>query len=464
VNAAAYIPGQTNATLALSNLYVNNSYYVTVTNVYGATNSTGTFVTVNNSAPVINSQLPLTNAFSVYAASRPPFSISAGGSIPLSYLWFTNGVRDVGAPNSPTYTRTNPPLGSSTVYCMVTNTLGSTNSMVWTITAIASPTAAYPLMILTNNPIAYWRLNESDNGLNNSNNGVLCRDYAGGNNGVYENTILGLPGYNPATDPTETCAFFTNVYPSAAYGMMYPDFTLPSGQSAAFSIEFWQQSPAGYNNNGSGNYVSKGGSGATQFNIDNQGAGGNYAFVFHNANGTIFGPIDSGVNASDGAWHHVVGTIDETLSSSNMILYVDGVARAWSTIPTASGVLQATNVPLYIGCSISQASGQTYGKMNEVAIYNYALTTNQVQTHYQTGISTGVNTSPTVLSYAVSGNQITLSWPADHTGWRLQQQTNNPGIGLGTSWSDVSGSTSVNQMILPISRTNGTVFYRLKYP
>jgi len=242
--------------------------------------------------------------------------------------------------------------------------------------------------------------------------------------------------------------------------MLYPDFTLPSGQNATFSIEFWQQSPAGYNNGGTGNYVSKGGSGATQFNIDNQGAGGAYAFVFHNAIGTIFGPIDSGVNASDGAWHHLVGTIDETLSTSNMVIYVDGVPRAYSTVPPASGVLQATNTPVYIGCSISQASGQTYGKVNEVALYNYALSPSQVANHYQTGIASG-NARPTI-SFSVSGNQLTLSWPA--TGWVLQAQTNRPSSGLGTNWVDISGSTNVSQLMVTMIQTNGSVYYRLKSP
>ena len=41
--------------------------------------------------------------------------------------------------------------------------------------------------------------------------------------------------------------------------------------------------------------------------------------------------------------------------------------------------------------------------------------------------------------------RLTLSWPADHTGWRLQAQTNNPTTGLGTNWFDVPGSA----MIIP---------------
>jgi autotransporter-associated beta strand protein len=75
-----------------------------------------------------------------------------------------------------------------------------------------------------------------------------------------------------------------------------------------------------------------------------------------------------------------------------------------------------------------------------------------------------VNTSPTNITFAVSGGNLNLSWPADHTGWRLQAQTNSVATGLSGNWFDVAGSTGVNQMTVPINTANGTVFYRLVYP
>ena len=65
------------------------------------------------------------------------------------------------------------------------------------------------------------------------------------------------------------------------------------------------------------------------------------------------------------------------------------------------------------------------------------------------------NLTPAKIVYSVSGNQWTLSWPADHTGWRLQGQTNSFGVGLTTNWSDVPNATSTNQMTFPIGLTNG---------
>jgi autotransporter-associated beta strand protein len=75
-----------------------------------------------------------------------------------------------------------------------------------------------------------------------------------------------------------------------------------------------------------------------------------------------------------------------------------------------------------------------------------------------------IATNPTNILYSVSSNVLTLSWPADHTGWRLQAQTNAPGLGLGTNWADVADSTNVNQLTFPMNPANGSVFYRLVFP
>jgi hypothetical protein len=78
-------------------------------------------------------------------------------------------------------------------------------------------------------------------------------------------------------------------------------------------------------------------------------------------------------------------------------------------------------------------------------------------------VGTGVNTSRTNIVASVSGNQLTLSWPADHTGWTLQSQTNTASVGLGTNWYDVAGSPATNQITITIDRAKPTVFFRLKY-
>jgi autotransporter-associated beta strand protein len=70
--------------------------------------------------------------------------------------------------------------------------------------------------------------------------------------------------------------------------------------------------------------------------------------------------------------------------------------------------------------------------------------------------------NPTNITFSVSGNTLSLSWPADHLGWTLQQQTNSLATGLGTNWVNVPGSTSITSTNITINPALPTVFYRLK--
>jgi len=72
-------------------------------------------------------------------------------------------------------------------------------------------------------------------------------------------------------------------------------------------------------------------------------------------------------------------------------------------------------------------------------------------------------TSPQITMASSSG-QMTLGWPADHTGWLVQGQTNAPDSGLTTNWVTVPGSDSTNQLTLPADPANGSVFFRLSHP
>jgi len=58
-----------------------------------------------------------------------------------------------------------------------------------------------------------------------------------------------------------------------------------------------------------------------------------------------------------------------------------------------------------------------------------------------------------------AGNNLTLSWPADHAGWRLELQTNS----LSGTWATFPGSSATNLEIIPIALTN-SVFFRMIYP
>ena len=72
--------------------------------------------------------------------------------------------------------------------------------------------------------------------------------------------------------------------------------------------------------------------------------------------------------------------------------------------------------------------------------------------------------APVALGLTSVDGQLQCFWPADHTGWKLQAQTNSLAVGLGTNWSDVAGSTQTNLVVQPWNLTNGAVFFRLLRP
>jgi fibronectin type 3 domain-containing protein len=80
------------------------------------------------------------------------------------------------------------------------------------------------------------------------------------------------------------------------------------------------------------------------------------------------------------------------------------------------------------------------------------------------GYMPAVSTTPVQLNMQEAGGQLQFTWPADHTGWRLQSQTNSPTAGLGANWMDVPLAIYTNQIAIPIVTTTGSVFYRLIYP
>jgi len=126
---------------------------------------------------------------------------------------------------------------------------------------------------------------------------------------------------------------------------------------------------------------------------------------------------------------------------------VQSATRA--SLTAASGIL-ATNVAALKFDFTSPSGENGYCGYSEIDVY---------------GMPTQViATNPTNILVAVAGNNLVLNWPSNHTGWRLQVQTNDLTHGLGTNWVEVAGATLTNQFIVPIDPSSGSVFYRLVFP
>jgi hypothetical protein len=90
---------------------------------------------------------------------------------------------------------------------------------------------------------------------------------------------------------------------------------------------------------------------------------------------------------------------------------------------------------------------------------------NSTNRTYTVNVTLQPNLAPAKLTNSVSGNTLTLTWPADHLGWHLQMQTNTLGAGLKTNaWLTIPGTDQITQTNVSIIKTNPTVYFRMTYP
>jgi hypothetical protein len=89
-------------------------------------------------------------------------------------------------------------------------------------------------------------------------------------------------------------------------------------------------------------------------------------------------PTDSATSTAstydDDAWHHIACV---KTSASSLDLYIDGVLVATDASLTATNTLTNSD-PLYVGIDADGTSNDFTGRLDEVRIYNYARTLNQI--------------------------------------------------------------------------------------
>ena len=119
--------------------------------------------------------------------------------------------------------------------------------------------------------------------------------------------------------------------------------------------------------------------------IDKQQSDHKGYFIYHLADGTLFVGYPDGSNWNElgsiggltvGKWTHIVATHN----GSQQRIYIDGVLDK-SRDQTISLVDSTTN--LYIGKHIGSNSYCFNGAIDEVRIYNRALSADEIKTHYQ---------------------------------------------------------------------------------
>jgi hypothetical protein len=87
--------------------------------------------------------------------------------------------------------------------------------------------------------------------------------------------------------------------------------------------------------------------------------------------GTDWGTIFGKTNVNDGHWHHVAGVYDQ----EKIYLYIDGSLDASAEAP---GTIRVNEEPVYIGENSQMPNRFWNGMIDDVRIYNYALSTEEI--------------------------------------------------------------------------------------
>lgn len=229
--------------------------------------------------------------------------------------------------------------------------------------------ATYAEAVSADNPIAYWRLDEAGGSSPDvaTNSGSLSAS----GNGVY----LGAPlRQQPGT-------LAGSADPAVAFDGLVQKLDVPYqaalNPSGRLTVELW---------------VRLGGSLGTirsPLSSRHLPAGGAYGYVFYTTlgnqwefrthTGLAASRVLGGVVQSN-AWTHLVGVYDGVATR----LYVNGVAVGY---PVTNAFAANTVTPLRIGGGANEGSGAFFwpGRIDEVAIYNTALSPARVAAHHQAG-------------------------------------------------------------------------------
>ncbi len=151
---------------------------------------------------------------------------------------------------------------------------------------------------------------------------------------------------------------------------------LPLG-NAARSVEFWFRTPtttaATLFHYGTPSFLS------TDFTIAVNNTGGCISVII----GTYPAMTAPSTFITDSMWHHVVVTYDGP-ATGTMAIWVNGL-KLYSQSALILGTTYNSSYPLSFGGSNASVAASIYGMMDEVALYNVALTPTQIARHYYLG-------------------------------------------------------------------------------
>jgi len=246
--------------------------------------------------------------------------------------------------------------------------------------------------VMGDGPLAYWRMDDQT--------ATITDATANGHNGAADAPVLLNQSSLLPSDPTGNA-----VRATGASRIVVPGFEKigPGG----YTVEFWVRVhtlPVNCCQNLVGD-----GFNANDFFLMNyivgpqQGQVGAIRPHFSFDNTPV--SMDSTTLLQVNQTYHVVTTWDATSPANNAVIYINGQADRVGTVtqnvPAPGG---RGSLPVYIGSDNREPGDGSY-TYDEVAIYNYALTSSDVSRHYQAGVVTDFETT--------QGNALRLAFQND---------------------------------------------------
>jgi hypothetical protein len=417
------IPGQTNATLVITNAQTTDSgsYGVTISNGQGSVDSSIVEVMVNPSQPPEITQEPV--SITRFAGGTATFTVAATGSGNLRYQWQFNTANIPNATNTSLVITNVQAANAGDYRVVVTNAFGTATSATATLTVVPVTPGSYAAAVLAANPLAYWTLGEAA--------GPTAFDYAGGFDGTYNgNVTLGVPG--AIAGSTDTAAYFDGTNSANAY----VSTPLQLNNMPNVTLLGWIRRET--------NQVNRTGLFGQNDLIE-------FGYIDNNTIQAWVDDFDQAVNISPNPIpNEQWGQVALVLNSGAATVYVNGGPAGTATLPSANYGSNGFFFNIAGGGIFDTlaANGNWFnGRVDEVAVYNRALTDDELCSLYFIGSG-----APLAIDVEQGGAFVLDTKP---TG------TPHHGRNFGASWSnsvtDASTTTTRDGVITFASAENDQI-------
>ena len=316
-----------------------------------------------------------------------PFDI--GGTHPtLTTKWVYDPLGNVQKTVSPRAYDIGGASGPYTDY-VTTNSYDALGRLVRT--ALPSVTGtSYQATVLADSPALYWRLPETT--------GTTAADTSTNSRpGTYHAGLTLGQSSVLAAEPSDKSISLTGTA-SASPLDRTTTAGLPSGSSAR-TVELWFKTTSSSRQA----LFSMGALGAGQeFTLFADGGNQFFAWGWGSGDRTF----TAGSSYNDGNWHHVAEVYDGT----NLIVYYDGVSLGSQTVSLNTSSANGFSVGYAIPAGDGNSGKPLTGSIDEVAVYNTALSATNIQARIAARNNTDAQTY-THLGYDANGNQTLVSLP-----------------------------------------------------